>query len=126
MTVLGIGAQSLKPPLVRPRIAMQRCPACHQDFPTRPGGVVPYRCPHCVKLVLGPYCDLEWIGGGGMADVYRAREPEMGDRIVAIKIPKTDYDADRAKRRFEREIAASGRLEHENAVRAYHRGDAEG
>jgi outer membrane protein assembly factor BamB len=79
-----------------------------------------------VKLVLGPYCDLEWIGGGGMADVYRAREPEMGDRTVAIKIPKTDYDTDRAKRRFEREIAASARLQHENAVRAYHRGDAGG
>ncbi len=87
---------------------------------------MPYRCPHCVKLVLGPYCDLEWIGGGGMADVYRAREPEMGDRTVAIKIPKTDYDTDRAKRRFEREIAASARLQHENAVRAYHRGDAGG
>ena len=105
---------------------MQRCPACHHDFPVRSGSVIPYRCPHCVKLVLGPYCDLEWIGGGGMGDVYRAIEPGMGDRTVAIKIPKTDFDADRAKRRFEREIAASARLQHENAVRAYHRGEEGG
>jgi len=101
---------------------MPHCPACQHEFAARSDAAVPYRCPRCAQLVLGPYCHLEWIGGGGMGDVYQAREPEMGDRTVAIKIPKTGYDADRAGRRFEREIAASARLEHENVVRAYHRG----
>ena len=91
-------------------ITRQHCPACAQNFPARSGGVIPYRCPYCVKLVLGPYCDLEWIGGGGMGDVYRAREPGSGDRTVAIKVPKTDLDPQLAKRRFQREIAASARL----------------
>ncbi|HUT89965.1 MAG TPA: serine/threonine-protein kinase [Thermoguttaceae bacterium] len=102
-------------------ITRQHCPACAQDFPAHSGGVIPYRCPRCVKLVLGPYCDLEWIGGGGMGDVYRAREPGWGDRTVAIKVPKTDLDPQLAKRRFQREIAASARLTHESVVRAYHR-----
>ncbi len=70
-------------------ITRQHCPACAQDFPAHSGGAIPYRCPCCVKLVLGPYCDLQWIGGGGMGDVYRAREPASGDRTVAIKVPKT-------------------------------------
>jgi len=104
---------------------MSLCPACKHDFQAPPGEF-PARCPGCGVLVLGPYCDLEWIGGGGMGDVYRAREPQMGDRIVAIKIPQTGADTHSVQRRFEREIVASGRLQHENAVRAYHRGEEAG
>jgi outer membrane protein assembly factor BamB len=76
--------------------------------------------------VLGPYCDLELIGGGGMGDVYRARDPHMGNRTVAIKIPLTGINPERVKQRFEREIVASARLQHENAVRAYDRGEESG
>ena len=90
-------------------------------FPGTFGEVISYRCPCCVKLLLGPYCHLEWIGGG-MGDVYRAREPGSGHRAVAIKVPKTDRDPQLAKRRFQREIAASARLAHESAVRACQRG----
>lgn len=105
---------------------MNSCPACQREFPQPPGGEIPDTCPHCSSRVLGPYCDLVWIGGGGMGDVYRAREPEMGNRTVAIKVPRTETDPQRAGRRFEREIAASARLQHENAVRAYHRGTQRG
>ena len=78
-----------------------------------------------MKLVLGPYCDLEWIGGG-MGELYRAREPGSGDRTVAIKVPKTRLDPQLAKRRFLREIAASARLTHESVVRTHHRGEEAG
>ena len=104
---------------------MTVCPACKHGF-SPPGGEFPHRCPECRVLVLGPYCELAWIGGGGMGDVYRAREPQMGDRVVAIKIPRIGVDTDLVQRRFEREIAASARLQHENAVRAYYRGEETG
>ncbi len=104
---------------------MTVCPACQSDFLPVPGEF-PQRCPVCRVLVLGAYCELHWIGGGGMGDVYRAREPRMGDRIVAIKIPRTGVDTDSVQRRFEREIMASARLQHENAVRAYYRGEEAG
>jgi serine/threonine-protein kinase len=71
---------------------------------------------------LGPYRIVERVGGGGMGDVYRALDPEMYDRVVAIKVPRAEIANDRAQRRFEREIAASARLAHENIVRAYRRG----
>lgn len=104
---------------------MKVCPACRKTYTPR-GGEVPCPCPHCRSLALGPYRDLAYIGGGGMGDVYRARDPEMGNRTVAIKIPRTETEVSHVQRRFEREIAASGRLEHENVVRAYHRGQEEG
>jgi len=104
---------------------MTVCPACKHAF-SPPAGEFPHRCPECRVLVLGPYCELAWIGGGGMGDVYRAREPQMGDRVVAIKIPRIGVDTELVQRRFEREIAASARLQHENAVRAYYRGEESG
>ena len=61
-----------------------------------------------------------------MGDVYRGREPEMGDRWVAIKVPKANDVAERAQRRFAREISASARLQHVNIVRAYSRGIVSG
>lgn len=105
---------------------MPRCAACQRDFLPGSGNEVPYRCPHCSQWVLGPYCGLERIGGGGMGDVYRAREPGMYDRVVAIKIPRSDASNARMEQRFEREIAASARLQHENVVRAYARGMEQG
>ncbi len=107
-------------------INTQHCPACSRDFAVRAGDAPPYPCPRCASRVLGPYCDLQGIGGGAMADVYRAREPGMGDRAVAIKLPKTGSDPQHVRRRFEREIAASARMQHENAVRAYPRGETGG
>jgi len=67
---------------------------------------------------------LEAIGGGAMGEVYRARRPDMRDQRVAIKIPKTSDESSR--RRFEREIAASAMLQHENIVRAFDWGEIDG
>ena len=60
-------------------ITSQHGPACAHDFPARSRGVIPYRRPHGVKLVLGPFCDPEWIGGGRIGDVYGAREPGVDE-----------------------------------------------
>jgi len=60
-------------------ITSQHGPACAHDFPARSRGVIPYRRPHGVKLVLGPFFDPEWIGGGRIGDVYGAREPGVDE-----------------------------------------------
>lgn len=103
---------------------MAICPACDRSFDRIPGDAVPLRCGHCQSRVLGVYCDLSLIGAGAMGDVYQARRPNMGNRTVAIKIPKEAEG--RACSRFEREIAASARLRHENIVCAFDRGEEEG
>ncbi|NLF72588.1 MAG: protein kinase [Candidatus Anammoximicrobium sp.] len=103
---------------------MIQCPACKTVCTSVSRGEVPYQCSACRSRFVGPYCDLTRVGGGGMGDVYRARRPDMGDRPVAIKIPKVATD--QLRLRFEREIAASARLQHENIVRVFDRGDADG
>jgi Tol biopolymer transport system component len=68
---------------------------------------------------IGPYEIVEWLGAGGMGEVYRARDPRLG-REVAIKlIPETlANDASRVSR-FEREARAAGQLNHPNILAVY-------
>ena len=49
---------------------------------------------------LGPYEIIAPIGAGGMGEVYQAHDPRQ-DRIVAIKVPETEFSE-----RFEREAKA--------------------
>ena len=62
---------------------------------------------------LGPYEILAPIGAGGMGDVYKARDTRL-DRIVAIKVSKTEFSE-----RFEREARAVGALNHSNICTLY-------
>jgi serine/threonine protein kinase len=65
---------------------------------------------------LGPYEVLSPVGAGGMAEVYRARDPRLG-RDVAIKVLPDDFAADRDRlRRFEQEARAVAALSHPNVV----------
>jgi hypothetical protein len=75
---------------------------------------------------LGEYVDLEFLGCGGMAEVYKARGPTL-DRPVAIKVlfPHLVQEAS-FRRRFEREAQAAARLEHPNIVRTFGSGEADG
>src|SRR5262249_21470126 len=62
---------------------------------------------------------LNFVAGGGQADVYRARETRL-DRIVAVKVmrPEACRDA-RHRARFRREGRAVARLDHPNTVRVF-------
>ena len=62
---------------------------------------------------LGPYEILASIGAGGMGDVYKARDTRL-DRIVAIKVSKTEFSE-----RFEREARAVAALNHSNICTLY-------
>lgn len=68
---------------------------------------------------LGKYRLIEKIGQGGMAQVYKAFQPDL-DRYVAIKVlhPHLTGDEDFAAR-FRREARAVAALEHPNIVRIY-------
>lgn len=62
---------------------------------------------------------LEQIGHGGMGVVYRARQRDL-DRIVALKILRSDIETDRNfADRFQREARAMARLNHPNIVTVY-------
>lgn len=68
------------------------------------------------------------IGEGGMGEVYLAEQMRVGNRQVAVKVMRPDPDAydveakENAKRRFEREAATLGKLEHPNILPIYDSG----
>jgi eukaryotic-like serine/threonine-protein kinase len=62
---------------------------------------------------LGPYEILAPIGAGGMGEVYKACDTRL-DRIVAIKVSKTEFSE-----RFEREARAVAALNHPHICQLY-------
>jgi serine/threonine protein kinase len=65
------------------------------------------------------YTILERIGGGGMADVYRAHD-KLLDRSVAVKVLRSQFtDDEEFVTRFRREAQAAARLSHPNIVNIY-------
>jgi serine/threonine protein kinase len=64
------------------------------------------------------------LGGGGMADVFEARDEAL-DRDVAIKLLR-GIDDEAAARRFAEEIRLTARLNHPNVVRLFDAGEHEG
>lgn len=65
------------------------------------------------------YTILERIGGGGMADVYRAHD-KLLDRSVAVKVLRSQFTNDEEfVTRFRREAQAAARLSHPNIVNIY-------
>jgi hypothetical protein len=96
------------------RQALERVKAL---VPCRIGGRTDERA-DTVPERLGEYRILQLIGRGGMGAVYRAVHIRLG-REVALKIvpPGRARDAS-ARARFYREMAALGKLDHPNVVRA--------
>ena len=64
------------------------------------------------------------IGGGGMADVFEARDEAL-DRDVAIKLLR-GIDDPAAARRFAEEIRLTARLNHPNVVQLFDAGEHDG
>lgn len=64
---------------------------------------------------IGRYEVAEQVGTGAMADIYRARDPDI-DRDVAVKVMKDDLGDEADLDRFMREARAAGALTHPNIV----------
>src|SRR5688572_6645191 len=75
---------------------------------------------------VGPHTILEFVGAGGMGEVYRARDTRL-NRDVALKVLPEAFasDADRLAR-FEREAQALASLNHPNIAAIYGLEQSEG
>jgi serine/threonine protein kinase len=72
--------------------------------------------PKLVGKRLGKYRIVEWLGRGGMANVFKAKDPS-GDRFVAIKVlPPMMADYPQFSERFQQEAELVMRLEHPHIV----------
>ena len=70
-----------------------------------------------MRLIGGRYELADRIGGGGMADVFRAHDRTL-DRDVAVKLMRPAFTTDpEFVERFHREAEAMGAIEHPNIVR---------
>src|SRR4026208_2219297 len=71
---------------------------------------------------LGPYQITDFIGAGGMGEVYRARDTNL-NRVVALKLLPVELAADPERlSRFEQEARAVSSLSHPAIVTIYDAG----
>ena len=72
-----------------------------------------------IGRILGKYKIIEFLGRGGMAEVYKAYHANL-DRYVALKLIKTTIaDDPEYLTRFEREAKSAAALRHSNIVQVY-------
>jgi serine/threonine-protein kinase len=82
------------------------------------------------RMLVGDRLDhfelIEYVGGGGMGAVFRARDT-MLNREVALKVLSRDQGAEvDTRRRFQNEAQSAARLDHENIARVYYVGEDRG
>lgn len=73
------------------------------------------------KLHLGPYMITDFIGQGGMGQVFKAVHKVMG-RECAVKVLPINKATPQAIANFTREIRTQAQLDHPNLVRAFDAG----
>ena len=75
---------------------------------------------------LGVFQLEEFVGGGGMGAVFRARDTMLG-RTVAVKVLSRPQSADNdSLQRFRNEAQSAARLDHENIARVHYVGEHDG
>ena len=96
------------------------------DYQKTPVPVRPFSDTGVCGTTLSSYCELELIGRGGMAEVYRAISPTNG-RTIAIKVlPASLASEDQFRRRFLREAEIVSTLDHPHIVKVLDFGDENG
>jgi serine/threonine protein kinase len=70
------------------------------------------------ELIGGSYRVLEFIGEGGMGLVYKVEHIHM-NKILALKVLKTQHLSENVWKRFRLEAQAISRLDHANIIKIY-------
>lgn len=107
------------------RPLVNHCPECGKALDVT--GVAPFAkiaCPHCsafvrVRTTMGQYQIVGLLGEGGMSQVFRAVDMNLG-REVALKILHQSLSRDSAlTAMFEREAKLTASIIHPNVVKVY-------
>ncbi len=78
------------------------------------------------RLIAGRYRVVRRLGGGGMAEVFLARDTTL-DRLVAVKVLRERFADDQEfVARFHREARAAAALNHPNVIAIHDRGGSAG
>jgi len=108
-------------PIRRP---MQSCPQCHSEvdsglqFCPVDGADLSGAPDPLIGTVLGERYELERrIGEGGMGKVYLGRDRETGDPVAVKLLHSEMLNLGQAVKRFRREGAAAGKLDHPHVVK---------
>ncbi|MDG2383601.1 MAG: serine/threonine-protein kinase [Pirellulaceae bacterium] len=95
------------------------------DELTKMGILTPYQAAQLrqgnTRLNLGPYVIVDFLGQGGMGQVFVALH-QMMERKVAIKVLPQSKSTNDSIANFKREIQTQAKLDHRNLVRAYDAG----
>ena len=73
---------------------------------------------------VGRYVVREQLGAGGMGEVYSAHDPTL-NRLVALKVVRTDSALDKLQERFRHEAWAASALNHPNILTIYELGETD-
>lgn len=104
---------------------VNHCPECGKAFDV--SAVAPFAkvaCPHCaasvrVRTTMGQYQIVGLLGEGGMSQVFRAVDMNLG-REVALKVLHQSLSSDSAlTSMFEREAKLTALIVHPNVVKVY-------
>src|SRR5918998_3733297 len=77
-------------------------------------------------LVDGRYRVIGRIGSGGMADVYRAEDTQLGREIALKLLYRRFAEDEQFVERFRREASSAAGLQHPNVVQVFDRGEWDG
>ncbi len=75
---------------------------------------------------IGSFANLQLVGRGGMADVYRGEHPTLRCPVAIKVLPALLAESPERRTHFEREARAMAALHHPNIVRVYEQGEADG
>jgi serine/threonine-protein kinase len=77
--------------------------------------------------LIAHFCTMSLLGRGGMADVYLARDTQLGRKVALKWFDAKRFRSAKDKRRFLREVRTTAKFNHPNIVTLYAAGEqAEG
>lgn len=97
--------------------------ARHQQMHVAAPGVAPPMPRLKAGDHLGEFTIVDYLAGGGMGEIYLAKQRHVNERLVAIKIIRGGHVSPRHRQRFERELAVLAKLHQTNIVPVYGAGE---